>query len=37
MFKTAVQEERTGTPWGFLGGLMSFVVLLVTGYFLTVG
>ena len=37
MFQTAVQEERTGAPWGILGGLMSFVVLLATGYFLIMG
>ena len=34
MFKTTLIEERTGLPWGIIAGLVAFVVLLGTGYFL---
>ena len=34
MFKTALLEERTGVPWGLIAGLVAFVALLGTGYFL---
>ena len=34
MFKTALLEERTGTPWGLIAGFVAFAALLVSGYFL---
>jgi len=34
MFKTAVQEEPTGVPWGLIAGFIAFAVLLGSGYIL---
>ena len=34
MFKTALQEEPTGVPWGMVAGCIAFTALLVTGYLL---
>jgi hypothetical protein len=31
MFETAVMNERTGPPWGFISGLLAFAVLLTGG------
>lgn len=32
MFKTAVQEERSGIPWGVILGIAAFAALLAAGY-----
>ena len=32
MFETAVQEERSGVPWGILIACTAFAVLIVVGY-----
>ncbi len=34
MFENTVPEMRAGLPWGLVGGLAAFVVLLVIGYVL---
>lgn len=34
MFETAVEETRSGPPWGVIIGLIAFVVLLIAGYFM---
>ena len=36
MFQTAVMEERTGRPWGFIAGLLAFATLLSGGYILLI-
>ncbi len=34
MFETAVQEPRSGVPWGLIAGLFAFGVLTLGGYLL---
>ena len=34
MFETALQEERTGLPWGLISGFVAFAALVLGGYFL---
>jgi hypothetical protein len=36
MFQTAVMEERTGRPWGFIAGLLAFATLLSGGFVLLI-
>ena len=32
MFHTAVMEERSGRPWGLIGGFLALVTLLASAY-----
>jgi hypothetical protein len=32
MFRTSLQEIPEGTPWGVIGGVIVFVVMLAIGY-----
>ena len=32
MFKTSVQEQHSGIPWGVISGFFTFVALLAAGY-----
>jgi hypothetical protein len=32
MFKTAVQEKRSGIPWGVILDIAAFALLLSVGY-----
>jgi hypothetical protein len=36
MFQTAVMEERTGRPWGLIGGLLALATLLGSAYALLI-
>jgi len=34
MFKTSLQAEHVGLPWGLIGGALAFTVLMAAGYML---
>ena len=34
MFQNALIEERSGVPWGLIGGCIAFAALIFSGYML---